>query len=506
MRRIFRACLIASSLTGLSVAPFFDLPVQAQIGVDISFDTFHDQLSNYGDWLYSDRWGEVWRPMQQDQDPNWRPYTVGHWVFTDEYGWTWASDESGWGDVVYHYGRWVYDPDAGWLWMAGYVWSPAWVVWRSAGPNVGWMPMPPDQSFLGFGNPGTGLDVSFGDWDNINGYYGYSDWYGPRFNDALFGAMWTFVPMAHVADPGYRNYAVATPRIVNIVRNSRNVTNYTVINNVIINKSMNVTVVQQASGHPIAPVHAAAALHNSRWIAPVNKGVQVQAQMRQATPRGNGATNSAPRPTPAQVQTLSTRAVPLKGASSGAAPTHIFTRTTVAQTNTRPNGNPNLTAPAQQGRPNSALPQPAANTPARPNTSPGRPNPTPRTASRPTEAAAPAPELQRETQPKPITAPNPLLPPSQQRIERPSTANAPTPQPAPQDRREAQPQQQRLFEPGRPAPPSPRPQERRDAQPLQPPRPETARPPEPPRPPTAAKPIPPAKPEPKKPDDKRPDQ
>jgi uncharacterized protein YraI len=34
-----------------------------------------------------------------------RPYTVGRWVFTDRYGWMWASSEPfGW--ATYHYGRW----------------------------------------------------------------------------------------------------------------------------------------------------------------------------------------------------------------------------------------------------------------------------------------------------------------------------------------------------------------------------------------------------------------
>jgi hypothetical protein len=78
MRRNLRAYLFASSLIALSAGPFFDAPAQAQIGADISFDAFHDQLGNYGDWLYSDRWGEVWRPVRQDQDSNWRPCTVGH--------------------------------------------------------------------------------------------------------------------------------------------------------------------------------------------------------------------------------------------------------------------------------------------------------------------------------------------------------------------------------------------------------------------------------------------
>ncbi len=42
---------------------------------------------------------------------DWRPYEYGHWVYTDDWGWYWVSDddEDDWGWVVYHYGRWVHD-------------------------------------------------------------------------------------------------------------------------------------------------------------------------------------------------------------------------------------------------------------------------------------------------------------------------------------------------------------------------------------------------------------
>jgi hypothetical protein len=343
------------------VAIFTTQPAQAQAGFDISFDAFHDQLSSYGDWAYSDRWGEVWRPMQQDQDPNWRPYSAGHWAYTEEYGWTWISDEGPWSEIVYHYGRWVYDPDDGWLWLTGYVWSPAWVVWRSAGPNVGWMPMPPDDGFLGYGGPAISVNVNFGDWRDTSGFYGYSRWYGPRFDEARFGALWTFVPAAHVADPVYRTYIVPRPQVVNIVRVSQNITNYTVVNNVVVNKSVNVTMVQGAGARPVTPVRAATVLHTTRWIAPVTRGQQVQAQMRQVHPRGNGVANSAPPPTPAQIKTLSARAIPPHGTAGPQAPRHLFSQANVAQ---MPNGNrAGSAAPAVApgGRP---FEKPGAATPA----------------------------------------------------------------------------------------------------------------------------------------------
>ncbi|MEO7055039.1 MAG: DUF6600 domain-containing protein, partial [Rhizomicrobium sp.] len=198
--------MLASFLVGAPLLAMSAMPAQAQFSASIGFDSFHGTLSSYGDWLYSDRWGDVWRPMSQDRDPDWRPYWAGHWASTREYGWTWISDEGEWGDIAYHYGRWVYDPDDGWLWLPGYVWSPAWVVWRSSGPDVGWMPMPPDDDFL---RPsGISINLRFGDWNDTSGYYGYSRWYGSSFDQQRFGGLWVFVPGERLSDPGYRRYAL----------------------------------------------------------------------------------------------------------------------------------------------------------------------------------------------------------------------------------------------------------------------------------------------------------
>jgi hypothetical protein len=85
---------------------------------------------------------------------NWRPYTVGHWVYTDDYGWYWISDppEASWGWVVYHYGRWVLDPDLGWVWIPGDEWGPAWVTWRRGHSHIGWAPLPPDRLIVEYRN------------------------------------------------------------------------------------------------------------------------------------------------------------------------------------------------------------------------------------------------------------------------------------------------------------------------------------------------------------------
>src|SRR5690348_10165167 len=97
----FRARLLASALflgaAALTPAVIPVKPAHAQASFSISFATFHDELSRYGDWVYSDRWGMVWAP---DAGPDFHPYfTRGRWEPTDEYGWVWVSDYD-WGDIA----------------------------------------------------------------------------------------------------------------------------------------------------------------------------------------------------------------------------------------------------------------------------------------------------------------------------------------------------------------------------------------------------------------------
>src|ERR1700704_4330510 len=103
-------------------------PVQAQVAVKADFRT---ALEPHGTWRNSSRWGEVWVPSNRPRD--WQPYTVGHWVFTDDWGWYWIEDQSEavWGVVTYHYGRWVLEDDV-WIWMPGEEWGPGWVNWRGS--------------------------------------------------------------------------------------------------------------------------------------------------------------------------------------------------------------------------------------------------------------------------------------------------------------------------------------------------------------------------------------
>ena len=116
---------------------------------DVSYQTFYDNLSPYGQWIDYPNYGYVWQPSVGS---DFRPYgTNGHWVYTDM-GWTWASDYS-WGWATFHYGRWFYDNTYGWLWVPGYDWAPAWVSWRSSNDYYGWAPLMPNISFgISFGS------------------------------------------------------------------------------------------------------------------------------------------------------------------------------------------------------------------------------------------------------------------------------------------------------------------------------------------------------------------
>src|SRR6476659_4682753 len=95
-----------------------------------SYATFYRKLDPYGDWIETGDYGFVFQPRPAAQSKDWRPYTTGHWVYTDA-GWTWISEEPfGW--ATYHYGRWIRLRNVGWVWVPGQQWAPAWVSWRKS--------------------------------------------------------------------------------------------------------------------------------------------------------------------------------------------------------------------------------------------------------------------------------------------------------------------------------------------------------------------------------------
>ena len=113
-----------------------------------------DDLDEYGTWRSTPEYGEVWSPRVE---AGWAPYTAGHWIWEDPWGWTWVDYEP-WGFAPFHYGRWVYAGNY-WGWAPGPIYArpyyaPALVAWFGGGFSVGvgfgggfgWCP-------LGFGEP-----------------------------------------------------------------------------------------------------------------------------------------------------------------------------------------------------------------------------------------------------------------------------------------------------------------------------------------------------------------
>jgi uncharacterized protein DUF6600 len=201
-------------------APPAEPPVQ-----DGAWDQpFYDDLSPYGRWINVSGPGWVWSPNNVQDD--WRPYEMGHWVYTD-YGWTWSSDEPyGW--AVYHYGRWNQDPSYGWVWVPGTEWGPAWVAWHEGGGYVGWAPLPYQVSV----QAGIGLN-----WGSLN--------------ISIGSAAWSFTSTRYLADPMLRTRIVPAAQNVTLVRITQNVTNYTYIDNRIVNHGVQVEKVGRACGHNI---------------------------------------------------------------------------------------------------------------------------------------------------------------------------------------------------------------------------------------------------------------
>ena len=131
--RLFARLALAVGLVAAAIVirPGSAEKAEAQ-GVSVSIE-FREALAPHGRWHRHSRWGEVWIPARVER--GWRPYTRGHWVYTDDWGWYWVSDED-WGWVAYHYGRWVFDAQVGWVWVPGREWGPAWVSWRRGGAEV----------------------------------------------------------------------------------------------------------------------------------------------------------------------------------------------------------------------------------------------------------------------------------------------------------------------------------------------------------------------------------
>ncbi|RQS09366.1 hypothetical protein DIE07_16640 [Burkholderia sp. Bp9002] len=75
----------------------------------------YQDLDANGTWRDNPSYGAVWVP--NDTPAGWAPYHDGHWIWQAPWGWTWV-DDAPWGFAPYHYGRWAYVDDS-WAWVPG---------------------------------------------------------------------------------------------------------------------------------------------------------------------------------------------------------------------------------------------------------------------------------------------------------------------------------------------------------------------------------------------------
>lgn len=210
-------------------APVAPPPSHYPPGASAEVRLFYDDLVGHGEWVNVDGPGWVWYPTSVSAD--WRPYVQGRWVYSD-YGWTWASEES-WGWAAYHYGRWHHAPRYGWVWVPGSEWGPAWVTWHSGGGWTGWAPLPWQVGW----RAGVGLD-----WGHVD------------VRVAIQPAWWCFVPTRHLAAQSPRQYIAPPNRNVNLIKVTKNVTNYTIVDNRVFNQGVHVNNVSKAAGRPVPQV------------------------------------------------------------------------------------------------------------------------------------------------------------------------------------------------------------------------------------------------------------
>jgi uncharacterized protein YraI len=176
---------------------------------------FYDRLAPYGQWTWLE--GQyVFVPGGVDRA--WRPYTDGRWVYTDRYGWMWASNEPfGW--ATYHYGRWGFSKRIGWFWVPGNRWAPAWVSWRKSDDYLAWAPLPPSY------DEGANVEITARD---VPAYY------------------WQAVPSNQFLAPDLPRRILRDPaRVQPVLEQTQPLGNVVVNNTTVVNNVVNLQFVEQ---------------------------------------------------------------------------------------------------------------------------------------------------------------------------------------------------------------------------------------------------------------------
>ena len=205
----------------LTAAVLVAVPLRAAAAdISVNVSVFHDRLAPYGEWISVSGYGTCWRPHHVVR--TWRPYTAGHWVYTD-YGWTWVSYED-WGWATYHYGRWFYDSYYGWVWVPGPQWAPAYVTWRYSDDWIGWAPLPPGVE------PGVFVNVD------------------------IASSSYTFVQTRYFLDRQLSGHFASVSRNAVLLRSTRNVTRYDVHGSRIVDRGVDRRQIEHVAGRRVVPL------------------------------------------------------------------------------------------------------------------------------------------------------------------------------------------------------------------------------------------------------------
>lgn len=219
--RLFAAALMALATIAPSIAS-----AQRYDDRDPAYAEFYPALDPHGEWEEHPRYGMTWVPYA-NEERDWRPYSRGQWLFTEEHGWYWDSEEPfGW--VTYHYGRWLLDERYGWMWVPGREWAPAWVAWRQGEDSIGWAPLPPEADLVDDG------EVSFAFYDS------------PRY-----APMWMFVAPAALLAPSIWHHAYPRTRNAMYFSRSRFVTHYSYRNRHIYNRGIDRRFIEMRAQRPV---------------------------------------------------------------------------------------------------------------------------------------------------------------------------------------------------------------------------------------------------------------
>jgi len=203
---------------------------------------FVDELTPYGRWNNVSQYGQVWEPYDQDER-DWRPYSEGHWVFSEEYGWVWKPEEK-WGEVAYHYGRWT-NSNNRWFWVPDKTWGPAWVDWRSNDEYIGWAPLQPDAYWSGDG-----------DWQPRSSYFSSAP------------SHYVTIPQRYFGESNFRRYIVAPSRNITVLNRAQDITRYRTVERRVRNEGPRREVLERVIGRRIQPV---------RYVQPVIQRRQLPA-------------------------------------------------------------------------------------------------------------------------------------------------------------------------------------------------------------------------------------